>query len=278
MPIIIRYIAVEINRQALALLEDLVQRGIVHRGQDFCRSGQSLGSLHHKLPFLLLAGTQTVAEHLPLHVQLTRRFTFPQRDLLGIKLPVLDKGKTDIHAFSIGCFVGILQTGECVVQLQHVVFDTPGLAVDIDQDISIAARGTVVEDSRLRCIELRLLFVNEIGFEDRQASVVFGEKQELFASILHITLLLTIGSLGRKLQTIRSGRQLLPIVQHKTFARRESPFFHQSPSRLIRIRLPVKAVCTLNVHELRIIVPHTESGSQSIFLTQISHKPAAELV
>ena len=61
----------------MALLEDLVQRGIVHRGQDLCRSRQSLGSLHHKLPFLLLAGTQTVA---------IQRSTFVEMDAIPVSV------------------------------------------------------------------------------------------------------------------------------------------------------------------------------------------------
>ena len=107
-PIMIRYVTAEVDGQRLMAAEELVERSIVHRSQHLGSSGKSLRSLHHQLPFFLLAGAQMVAEDFPLHIERAGRFALRQSHCLVIVLSVLHHVEGNGDAFAVGLLVGIL--------------------------------------------------------------------------------------------------------------------------------------------------------------------------
>ena len=254
--------------------EELIQRSIIHRSQDLGCSRQTLRSLHHQLPFLLLTGAQMVAENLPLHVELAGRFALLQLHTLVIELPVLYYTEGNSDAFPVSFLVGILQADEGIVQLQDAMLDASFLIIYIHQDIGIAERGAVVEHGGMRGIEPGILLVNELLPEGGQTAVVLGEEHKVEGIQV---LLLPFVSLDGLFQPIGSRRQGLPGIQRHPFARSEGTL----QSRLLGRLSPLNRIETIRARhfqQLPVGIRHTEGGGQRILFAQEGGQIRREIV
>ena len=195
------------------MLIELIQRGIVHRSQQFGISRTTIGIKHAQFPFFLLTGTELIAERIPLQLQFLVRLRFGNLCIVRIKLSVFHKSDTYHYPISILLLVSKRETDNGIGELHASAFHPLIAGKDIIKKIDALFTAANIDSSRRISFKFLSVLIEPISGGYRRPFVVEREQQK----VLGCRTFSALRILSRNPQDIRAGRKSVQCFGQKLF-------------------------------------------------------------